>query len=70
VFEDCAGFKSHLAFAFYTMATQINQHIVKVNSKVLESAELKKLDKLEKEYLFFHHGAVKGPQRTSPSKGP
>jgi hypothetical protein len=42
------------------MAANLSENIVKINSKVLEAAELKKLDKLEKEFLFFNHGAVKG----------
>lgn len=41
------------------MAT-LSEGIVKINSKVLESSELKRLDKQEKENIFLTLGSVKG----------
>ena len=42
------------------MATLTESIIVKINSKALESSELKKLDKQEKELIFQNLGNVKG----------
>jgi hypothetical protein len=42
------------------MAGTLSEGIVKINSKALEAAELKRLDKQEKEFIFMTHGSVKG----------
>ena len=42
-----------------SMAT-LSEGIVKINSKVLEQAELKKLDKQEKETILLTHSTVNG----------
>ena len=41
------------------MAT-LSEGIVKINSKLLEPSELKRLDKQEKENILLTHGTVKG----------
>ena len=46
----------------------INEGIIKINSKLLETSDLKRLDKQEKENITATGGTVKGKKQCSKNK--
>ena len=46
----------------------INEGIIKINSKMLETSDLKRLDKQEKENITATGGTVKGKKQCSKNK--